>query len=320
MNNRNTLLLDCRALKLVRVGGILLLFMILWFVGSALFRSLRLIDWNVVAIDGGRILSGILTVTMGVLAGTWTCRKLYGELGERLSWQQAFVLLFVPAAGKYLPGKCFAVAGHVAIAKGYGIVIRVSGSSVLFLTGMGVLTSTVLGLVLILPEYAAGRWGALVFVGTVATSLLLLVCLLRPRLYWRMVNSVLTIMKQPTVEATLGVRAMAEVLLGSLLQNGFYVCGVSLMVLGTMEVPLSALPAIVGASCIAGVSGLLAFFAPAGIGVREGVLLGMLMPIVGAGPAGVITILTRILQTVVDIVLALGGTGVLYSSPARQGP
>lgn len=320
LNSWNTLLCDSRALTLAKILRLLLLGVVLWYVGKALYRSIDMVDWSVVALDPARIVGGLVTVIGATLAGTWTYRRFYGELGERLSWRQAFVLLSVPAAGKYLPGKWFTVAGHVAIAKGYGIVIRMSGASALLLTGMGVLTSTALGLVLIFPDCAEGKWGSLVLGGAAGAAVVLIMCLVSPRLYWRMVNLVLTALKQPKLEAALGTPAMAELLLGSLVQNGLYVCGLSLMVLGSMDLPLRTLPVIVGASCLAGVSGFLAVFAPAGIGVREGVLLGMLTPVVGAGHAGIITLLTRIVQTLVDVLLAAGGAAGLYKAGTRQEP
>lgn len=296
----------------------MLLIAVFWYVGDALYRSLAMLDVAVLRLDPLRIVLGIGTVSAGMCAGIWTYRKFYSALGEQLSWKQSFVLLAVPAAGKYLPGKWFTVAGHVSIARRYGIILRVSGASVLLLTGMGVLTNTALGFLLLLPDYAAGKWGWLVFGGAVGTALMVVMSLTYPRFYWRVVNFVLATFKQPVVEGSFGSRTMAELLVGSLLQNGLYVCGLSLIVLGTMELPLRTLPAIVGASCLAGLIGFLAVFAPAGIGVREGVLLGMLIPVVGSGPAGIITILTRIVQTVVDLVLALLGATGLYGRSERR--
>ena len=51
--------------------------------------------------------------------------------------------------------------------------------------------------------------------------------------------------------------------------------------------------------------GYAAFFAPAGIGVREGFLIAFLRPELGAGAVG-IAILTRLWMTVVELVPAAG--------------
>ena len=54
--------------------------------------------------------------------------------------------------------------------------------------------------------------------------------------------------------------------------------------------------------------GLLAFFVPAGIGVREGIFIMLLGPLLGPGIAAMATVLARIVATCVDLIL--GGTGV----------
>ena len=92
----------------------------------------------------------------------------------------------------------------------------------------------------------------------------------------------------------------------------YAVLGIGLWCVGRALGPLAVAhyPTMVSTSACAAVLGLLAFFAPAGIGVREGIYLALLQPIVGAGPAAILTLLMRILQTVVE--LALGTWGIVW--------
>ena len=77
----------------------------------------------------------------------------------------------------------------------------------------------------------------------------------------------------------------------------------------------ASLPLFVCISALAGVIGFLAIFAPAGIGVREGILLLALTPVISAGPAALVAVLARLLS--VSVNLALGGAGEHDYAPGR---
>jgi uncharacterized membrane protein YbhN (UPF0104 family) len=59
-------------------------------------------------------------------------------------------------------------------------------------------------------------------------------------------------------------------------------------------------------------------FAPAGLGVREAVLVVALAPVVDAGAALVVAVLSRLVMTVADV--AWAGLSVLLSRRAVPGP
>jgi len=75
------------------------------------------------------------------------------------------------------------------------------------------------------------------------------------------------------------------------------------------------LPLFICAVTVVLIGGFLAFFAPAGLGVQEGLLLLVLGPMIGAGPAAIIAVLMRLLQTVTEAGLGAVGLALL-----RQGP
>jgi hypothetical protein len=63
----------------------------------------------------------------------------------------------------------------------------------------------------------------------------------------------------------------------------------------------------VGSFAAAYIVGLLAVFTPGGLVVREGVLVGLLAPAIGTGPALVLSVGSRLLLTVTEVVAALLG-------------
>ncbi|GAG26533.1 unnamed protein product, partial [marine sediment metagenome] len=60
-------------------------------------------------------------------------------------------------------------------------------------------------------------------------------------------------------------------------------------------------PLLIGGYNLAGVLGIVAFFAPAGLGVREGVLVGFLAPVVASPVAASLVVLARVAAILADI-------------------
>lgn len=74
---------------------------------------------------------------------------------------------------------------------------------------------------------------------------------------------------------------------------------------GIAPLPLSELRLVTGAVALAWIGGYLAFFAPAGLGVREGLLTLLLAPLLGAGPVLLLAGLSRLVTIAIDVALFL---------------
>ena len=81
-------------------------------------------------------------------------------------------------------------------------------------------------------------------------------------------------------------------------------CYTSALVVLTSEPTVSDALTLGVAFAVAFAVGAAVPVAPAGIGAREGVLLLLVVPVLGAGPAGVVTVLARLAHTVADFALA----------------
>jgi hypothetical protein len=70
---------------------------------------------------------------------------------------------------------------------------------------------------------------------------------------------------------------------------------------------LDSLPLFISASALANVSGYLAFFAPAGLGIRELVLIATLEYLLGGSPVAILAVMMRLAYTMAECLLALAG-------------
>jgi hypothetical protein len=250
--------------------------------------------------------------------GTLAYRQVYLGLGSKLSWQQGLILLTIPPVGKYLPSKVLSVAGHAAIAKSFGVRLKISGAAAMLIMGLGLASATLLGIFLLMVSSEPGKEIETVQLGIAAGMLLVMLISLHPSIFLRVFNLVLRLIKQTPIAATLSLGRIAAIFFILLINNALYISGSAMMALGFVAAPVSSLPVIIGASCLANVAGFLALFAPAGIGVREGVLLLMLTPILGAGTAGILVVVIRLVQTAADLVLAGAGYAILNFLGQRQ--
>jgi hypothetical protein len=291
---------------------IFLLIITLWFVGKSLYNAMIQVDWSEVLFQPVQTLAGMFIITLAIFVGTWGIRYIYSHLDTvHLSWTQAFILFSVPPVGKYLPGKFLSLAGHTAIAKKFGIRIMTSASAILLITGLGLAGAILIAITLLLIQSPIQISDRILQI-SIVSIVILTILILHPTIYWQMMNRALRVLHQPPIEVKMQFRTMAVLFFAILFQNGLYLLGVSVIASGTVTFPASFLPSLVGSLCLASVAGFLAFFAPAGIGVREGILLVMLSPIAGPGIAGLIAIIIRLIQTASDCILGLTGFIMLH--------
>lgn len=289
-----------------------LCFLILGFVGRYV-----LLNWPALAdatrpIAGWLVLGSVMALA-GLLASAWICRLLVMAHGLSLGYSKAIGLVSIPKLGKYIPGKVWAVLAAFWMYGREGIPAPVTAACVGLSLMLGVLSAIAvavsLGLVGAAPS--ASPWLLTVI------ALALLICI-HPRVLYAGANWGLRALRRPE----LATRLSFPVLLGLVTLNMagvvLYGSGFFCVVRSVSPVAVASAPDIVALFVFAQIAGFVAFFAPAGIGVREGVLLVGLQPIVGPGPAIVITGVTRLWQTALELLMAgIGWVGLRYGGRVR---
>jgi uncharacterized membrane protein YbhN (UPF0104 family) len=69
------------------------------------------------------------------------------------------------------------------------------------------------------------------------------------------------------------------------------------------EVGLATIPYLGGVSAVGAIVAVLAVFAPSGLGVREATMYGLLLALTTSGPALGVTVINRLVITLVELVL-----------------
>jgi hypothetical protein len=241
------------------------------------------------------VVSTVLLVAVYLLHA-WLWRAIAVALsGDSLSIRSAMRVYFLSSLGRYLPGKLWQVAGLGVLAQreGFSPVGAIASSLV---AQLAFLSTGVVFLALLLPALLRGA-SALAALGLLAFALLAFVIVatrlgqrLRQRILSRFgprVTQASILLDQLNVRRTLGwwtIYASSWLLLG---------LAFALFVTAFAPAPFAQYRLFAGVVAASYLSGYI-LFTPAGIGVREGVMMTLLATTLPASAALFISIVSRL--------------------------
>ncbi|WP_017575250.1 lysylphosphatidylglycerol synthase domain-containing protein [Nocardiopsis kunsanensis] len=262
--------------------------------------------------------AAVLAGAAGLAAQMMAWRALLAGLGSPLPRRVAARVMFVGQLGKYLPGSVWAFVAQMELARDHAVPRSRGAAATLLAVAVTVATgAAVAAVALPLSSAEAARhwWWVL------APAPLFLLALHPRVIAWGtgLIARAFSRFRSVTGAGPLDVDGRAVTAAVSWTLLAWVPLGLHLWIL-TWAVggdPLSSLGPAVGAYALAWTLGLLVVFAPAGLGVREAVLVVALAPVVEAGAALVLAVLSRLVMTVAD--LAWAGVGLLASRGRREG-
>jgi uncharacterized membrane protein YbhN (UPF0104 family) len=268
-----------------------------------LATAFREIGW------GAMVASAIFAV-LGtvVLLGLWT--SVLRGLGATVPLVEAWRVFFISQLGKYLPGLVWPALAQMEAGRRWGVrrSVMLTGNLVMIavLTASGV----VLGLVL-LPG-SVGFAGAAGWIAWLLAAVLLVICVW-PRLLTRVVDRAFVLARREPPRLTTSPRDMATSFAWALATWVLYGVHVWFLVRSVGGSGVDVWMAATGGIALGWALGLVAVLAPAGLGVRDGILVAVLSPLVGRSPALAVARASRGLLARTDILLA----AVAAIRPAR---
>jgi len=278
------------------------------FVGRALWRQIEKLDWSTIHFHPISLIGAALALAIVYAARTVSFRILLHGYDVDLSWRDAAVVGWIPQIGKYIPGQVASLAGAVALLRRFKVPGPIALAVVLVMDGLAVLTGLITGSPLLLWEPVrkilptGWLWcGLLVLAG--------IVCL-HPRVYGRLLNFALAKFRRaPLTRLPPWHNYIGPVILGF---AQWILAGVALWLIARSITVVDArhLPLFVAIAGLAYTVSYLTPFAPGGLGVREGIFQGTLFLIIST-PAAIVVIVMRIVQTLIEILMAIAGWIIL---------
>jgi uncharacterized membrane protein YbhN (UPF0104 family) len=194
----------------------------------------------------------------------------------------------------------WSVAGLVVLAQRAGVAPGPAAASAFVIQAVS-LGSGVAVVAGVTPHSASPLRLALAGLAAVAT---ILVLVWRPTALWlgRVVTSIAPL--EP-----LAPSAVLAAIILTVLSWGTYGAALWMLARGLLHDAPAPLPlpltTAIGAFTLGYILGLLALFAPGGVGVRELVLVGLLAPFLGSGGAVAVSVASRVLLTLTEVAAAV---------------
>lgn len=284
-----------RVIKWILQG--LLIAVIFYFLARNLYLNWNKIveyNWN---INYYFLASSLVLSIIGAFLIALGWNLILRVLGGRLGYKRALKIFFITDLAKYVPGKVWTIAGKIYLCTKEGIPLAKTSASVVIQPLIQVITGILMFLVS-LPFWTKTSdfmnklyfFFPLIPIGLV---------LLHPAIMTKLLNFVLTKLKQKPIELNTKYR---DILLILLLWCGLWtLSGITyyFLIISVQPFPVSWLPVTIGIFSIAGVS---QFLTPSGIGVLEGVLTVLLSLYLPVPIAILIALLARVWKTVTELV------------------
>ena len=256
------------------------------------FRSLHV----ALTVTPAWIAASALTVLATYIMQIESWRRILAGWHQRLPFAAAARTWSLANLGRYVPGKVWSVAGLVVLAQRAGVAPGPAAASAFVIQAV-TLGSGVAVVAAAAPHSAPPlrlAAAALVAVATIGALVW------RPPAAWlgRLVNAT------PPLEPL----ALSAVFASTLLTVvSWWTYGAAFWMLARGLITGAPLPltGAVAAFTLGYILGLLALFAPGGVGVREVVLIGLLAPFLGAGGAVAVSVASRVLLTVLEAAAAV---------------
>lgn len=254
----------------------------------------------------------VLLLLAGYIYSSLLWRQMVVEMGgPRISAMTAVRIFMVANLGRYVPGKVLQIAGLAMLARREGVSAATATSAAVLGQAFALAGATILGLGAFFGDHTRYRiygWVGL----AVMVALIVLSSIPGPsrhlQLLWMRVaarsgsDSAEEHETGAAVlglgEAGFGLRWTGRYLLNWVIYGGAF----WLLFLGMEE--WATFLTIAPAFAAAYVVGYLAFFMPAGGGVREGMLIVLLAPIIGQTNGAAVAVLARVWTTVVEVLPA----------------
>jgi glycosyltransferase 2 family protein len=260
------------------------------------------------------VAGAMLSVLAAMFASMHVWRLLLAALGSPLPVRAAARITFVGQLGKYLPGSIWPVLAQMELGSVHHVPRHRSASASVLTMMLSLLTGLLTALVT-LPFVA----GSTPYLWAFLAAPILLVGL-HPKVLNFGLGRLLRLARRPALEQPLTGRTLAGALAWSFASWILY--GLQIWLLAArLGAPYGtgALLAT-GAFAFAWSVGFLVVFAPAGAGVRDVLLVAMLGPVLGAGGATAVALVSRALMTVGDLLTAAVAAGFGRRRPGAAVP
>jgi uncharacterized membrane protein YbhN (UPF0104 family) len=241
-----------------------------------------------------------LAVIVGIGFGTLTWRRIIEDLGPPVGVFRCAQINLVGSLGKYIPGSVWAYVLQMELGRKAGVGRARIFTGSLMQVGLGLVAAATFGL-LAYPTLSGKFPGAFVFAIILPVGLVAL----HPKILTWATNLMLKVLRRQPLPGPVPFRMVTEALGLQLVSYCFF--GLHLWLLAQA---VGAAPGFAGfVLCTAAISiglnaGLFFFVLPSGAGIRDGVIVAVLISSLAYPQALAFAVVSRVMFVVADLVTA----------------
>ena len=255
-------------------------------------------------VSPGSLMLAFVAVVVAGFVPMFGWRVLLADLGSAVPLTASARIYFVAQLGKYIPGSVWSVLAQVELSREFAVPARRSGTVALlslFTAAVGAVVVVAVTLPFSTDAVREDYWW-------VALLLLPLLALVHPAAIEWWSRQLFRLLRQNPEPMRLSTPALAWSIGWMILAWGFY--GIQMYLLVADAAPNGApagLPVALqcmGVFALAWVAGLIFVFVPAGAGIREVIIVVGLASVLPSGAALAVALISRVLLTITDLLLA----------------
>jgi len=287
------------------------------FVARALVHRLAGVRWEEIHVQPYFLGLFILCMFAMTLPAAVTSRLLLASVCRPPRWREMLAISWLSRMGKYVPGKVLSVAGAVYLLRRRGVPGALATSIIFLNSLLLVIVGIMMAAPLVLwePVRKATSVGWVPGLALIGIGILLL----HPRILLATVNAVLRKLNRPPLQRMPRMRDYFKPVVCVLCHFPLAGLATWLLARSLTDVPAAWLGIYISGTALAATMGFLALFAPGGLGVREGILLLILTPSVGAEMAALIAVTLRLFQILIELIMAACALLILRREPNMAG-
>lgn len=283
--------------------------LIFYFLGKNLFLDWEQIKEHQFSLNYFYLVFSFICLGASFLSSGLVWKKIVNFLqpDNDLGYLEAIRIVAYSQLGKYLPGKVFSVIGMIYLSRNKNISKKNLYLSIIFVIIFPIIASLVLSLFLIgfffvysIDFFIFYLIGILVILGGLIV--------IHPRVFQYLVRLFFNKIKKEPIDLDFDLSWFSKLKIILYYAFADFLFGLGFFCLTNSVTYLSwqNLLSIIGAYVLAMVLGLVVFFAPSGLGVREGVLVLFLQFYFPLNVAILISLLARVWTVLGDLFLAGG--------------
>ena len=255
------------------------------------------------------LILGSCIIAIKFFLRVFLCQKIYQALGVTVSYPKMLQILSISKMGRYVPGKIWFVSSYYVLSRKLGIASQIIAQNY-FIANVLIMVYALIccipGVFFLSLPVKVSKIGLLFMI-------VIFLCIIHPKvlsLLFQFAEAAFAKFKgedrfeHMASSVTIPVRALTVLSVGFLVFWLFSGVILYLVVFAFRAVSFDQYPIYLSTIAMANIIGLLAVFAPGGIGVQESISVVILSPMITSEIAIMVVVVLRILFVVNDILFA----------------